>query len=424
MTLIKTSLLNGVAVLIRLLTLLGINKLLAVYVGPAGYAALGQFQNAITMITTFASGAVNTGITKYTAEYGDDEAMQYRLWRTGACIGGFGSLLSSILIIYFRQSLALWFLHDIAYASVFFWFAVLLIFFVFNAFLLAILNGRKEIGLYVIANISSSIFAFILTLVLAQYYGLYGALLSLAIYQSLSFFVTFSLCFSQSWFKWAHFIGNVEKTIAKNLAKFTLMALCSAVCVPITQILIRNYLGNTMGWDVAGFWEAMWRLSAAYMMLVTSTLSVYYLPKLAELKELSAVKQEIIQGYKFILPVAIIAAISLYCCRDLIITLLFTPRFSPLRDLFLGQVIGDVLKIGSWILAYVMLGKAMLKYFLVTEVIFSTSYYILVVLFTKYYGLQGIAWAYALNYLVYWLSLYGLIFRPLSHQGKHYVHND
>ena len=67
MTLIRTSLLNGIAVVIKMLTLLSINKVLAIYVGPVGYAALGQFQNAVQMITTFASGAINTGVTKYTA---------------------------------------------------------------------------------------------------------------------------------------------------------------------------------------------------------------------------------------------------------------------------------------------------------------------------------------------------------------------
>lgn len=61
MNLVKTSLLNGIAVAIKMLTLLGLNKLLAVYVGPGGYAAIGQFQNVVQMLTTFASGAINNG---------------------------------------------------------------------------------------------------------------------------------------------------------------------------------------------------------------------------------------------------------------------------------------------------------------------------------------------------------------------------
>ena len=110
MTLIKTSLLNGVAVVIKMLTLLGLNKILAIYVGPSGYAALGQFQNAVQMITTFASGAINTGVTKYTAEYYDDEARQHTVWRTAGTIALIGSLTTAVVVIAFNQRLAGWFL--------------------------------------------------------------------------------------------------------------------------------------------------------------------------------------------------------------------------------------------------------------------------------------------------------------------------
>ena len=81
-TLIKTSLFNSIAVVIKMLTMLGLNKVLAVYVGPAGYVAIGNFQNALQMILIFAGGSFDTGIVKYTAEYSDDEAAQRKLWQT------------------------------------------------------------------------------------------------------------------------------------------------------------------------------------------------------------------------------------------------------------------------------------------------------------------------------------------------------
>lgn len=74
MNLLKTSFLNGVAVLIKTATMFILNKILAIYVGPAGYAAIGQFQNFIQIITTFAGSAINTAVIKYTAEYHEDEA--------------------------------------------------------------------------------------------------------------------------------------------------------------------------------------------------------------------------------------------------------------------------------------------------------------------------------------------------------------
>lgn len=129
MTLLKTSFLNGIAVVIKMLTLLGINKMLAIYVGPSGYAALGQFQNAVQMVTTFSTGAISTGVTKYTAEYQDDEGAQHRVWRTAGTIACVGSVLTSILIILFSKPLAVWCFNDESLYSVFIWCAATLIFF-------------------------------------------------------------------------------------------------------------------------------------------------------------------------------------------------------------------------------------------------------------------------------------------------------
>ena len=402
MTLIKTSLLNGIAVVIKMLTLLGINKILAIYVGPAGYAALGQFQNAMTMITTFASGAINTGVTKYTAEYYDDEPKQRLVWRTAGTIALVGSVVTALLIAVFNQTLAAWFLKDASYGGVFLWFAATLVLFTFNTLLLAILNGKKEIARYVLANIAGSIFALVATGVMVVQFGLYGALVALAVYQSISFFITLLLCYKAPWFKIEYLFGGIDKQTALNLGKYTAMALTAAVCVPVSHILVRNYLGETLGWEAAGYWEAMWRLSGAYLMLATTTLSVYYLPKLSELKNYLEIKKEIIQGYKLIFPVAAFSGVVIYLLRDLIIEMLFAKNFLPMRELFAWQILGDTIKIGGWILSYVVLGKAMVKTFIVGEVVFSTSFVLLTMLMCHFFELEGVVIAHAVNYILYW----------------------
>lgn len=402
MTLIKTSLLNGIAVIIKMMTLLCINKILAIYVGPAGYAVLGQFQNAVQMITTFASGAINTGVTKYTAEYCQNEAKQRLVWRTAGTVALVGSLVTGSVIAFFNQPLASWFLKDTSLSGVFLWFAATLVLFTFNTLLLAILNGKKEIGRYVLANISGSLFALLVTSIMAIQLGLYGALVALAIYQSITFFVTLLLCYKAPWFKVRYLFGRVDRQTALNLSKYTAMALTSAACVPVSHVLVRNHLGETLGWEVAGYWEAMWRLSAAYLMLVTTTLSVYYLPRLSELKEPAKIKREILQGYKIILPVAAICSLAMYLLRDWMIVLLFTSDFSPMREIFGWQVVGDTLKIGSWILSYLMLGKAMFKLFMISEIIFSATFVLLTMMLTKFYGLEGVVIAHAATYSMYW----------------------
>ena len=405
MTLIKTGLLNSIAVVIRVLTLLGLNKLLAVYVGPAGYAVIGQFQNAITMFTAFTAGAVSNGVVKYTAEHHEDEARQHDVWRTAGTLTLCSTIVAGVLIALFSKSLASIFLGDVAHADVFRWFAAGLLLYAFNVLLLAILNGKKEVPSFVMANIAGSLLSLVLVFVLVSTMGLKGALIGFAVYQSAAFFVTLGICWRKPWFRMEYLLGPVNKTVVKSLSGYVLMAITSAVCVPVSHILIRNHLGDTFGLDYAGYWEAMWRLSAAYLMLVTTTLGVYYLPRLSELKTTESIRQEILQGYRIILPVAILCSICVYLLRDQIIVILFADSFVGMRSLFAPQLLGDTLKIGSWILAYLMLGKAMFKVYVITEVVASAGFVVLTIVMTRFWGFEGVSLAYALSYFLYWIGL-------------------
>jgi len=409
LTLLKTSLLNAIAVAVRMLTLLGINKVLAIYVGPAGYAAFGQFQNVVQMISTLANGAINTGVTKYTAEYQDDEYQQRRVWQTAGTMALFVALILSALVFLFREQLAIRFLRDASLITVFEWFAATLVLFVFNTLLLAILNGKKDIHRYVLANIAGSLSALFVTVMMVVYFGLLGALIALVAYQSIAFFVTLLLCLKTEWFRWDAMIGPVDGKVAKNLAKYAVMALTSSITVPMSQILIRDHIGQTLGMDAAGHWEAMWRLSGAYLMLFTSILSVYYLPRLSELKKRQDLRGEIFRGYILILPVAILTTVLIYFFRNKIILFLFSLDFLGMRDLFFWQLIGDLFKIASWFLAYVMIAKTMTFIYIVTEIFFAILIYQFIKFSIPFWGLEAAAISHAATYFIYLICVYIII---------------
>ena len=414
MNLLKTSVLNGVAVLIKTITLFVLNKILAVYLGPTGYAALGQFQNFIQMVTTFAGSAINTAVIKYTAEYHEDESKQRAIWKTAGSIVFVFSLMFAFLILIFQRQLSLYIFHTLEYQTVFVWFAVFLLFFNFNTLFLAILNGKKEILKLVLANIAGSLFALIVTSILAIKLHLYGALIALSIYQSIAFIVTLFLCYRADWFKFSSLFGKIDLEITKKLSSFIWMALVSAICVPLSQILIRAYLSQEFGLAYAGYWEAMIRLSTVYLMLVTTTLGVYYLPRLSELKMIDEIKKEVYLGYKFLFPLAVAGGIIIFVLRDWIIKVLFSPSFAPMQSLFFWQMMGDALKIGSWILAYLMLSKAMTKLYISTEIIFTLSLIALTYVCTQLFGFEGVSMAHFINYGMYWVVISFFIFKSLK----------
>lgn len=394
-------------------TLISINKILAVYVGPAGYLWLGQFQNFVQVITVFASGAINTGVIKYTAEHKGDINAQIKIWSTAGRISVIGSCLAAVVIFIFSEPIAATLLNEPNYDSVLKIFALGLPFFVLNTLLISILNGREEIFWLVVANVIGSLTSLSLTALLTVKFSLYGALVSVAIFQTFSFFTTLYLVVRLEWFRVKYLFQIFDFQISKKLFSYTLMALVSAVCVPLSSIIIRTFIANNVGDVEAGYWEAMSKFSGAYLLVFTSILSVYYLPKYAELKTAVALKREILSGYAVILPVLLIACCMIYLTRDVLIMLLFSEEFVPMRDLFLWYQVGDFMKMGSWILAFLMLAKAMVKTYIATEILFSISYVVMSIYFTGEFGLEGSIYAYAINYFFYWLFLAILMYNTV-----------
>jgi PST family polysaccharide transporter len=210
------------------------------------------------------------------------------------------------------------------------------------------------------------------------------------------------------------FFSKANRLVVRNLFRFSAMGITSALMVPLSLLLIRNIIIKVVSPEAAGYWEAMTRISSNYLMMVTTTLAIYYLPRLSETLDFKEVRNEIFKGYKLIMPLVILIATTIYLFRFVIIKILFSHQFGPMEPLFLFQLLGDIIKIASWLLAFVMLAKAMARMFIITEIIFNLTYVLLSYLFIHRYGLVGATYAYATNYLLYLITCYLLIRRKFA----------
>jgi polysaccharide transporter, PST family len=405
MTLIKTSLLTAISTVVKILAGFLINKIIAVYSGPSGLAVVGQLQNFITMSTTLSNGAIAQGVVKYTAEYKSTKEKQ-KIFSSSLIISLVSSFFVSLALISLSQYWSELILKDIKYESVFVVFGITIVLFSLNTILMSILNGQKEIKKYVIVNVVSSFFALVFISFLIIQLDLIGALYALVINQSIVFFVTLAFVIKSKWFKLKHFKHGIDKDSFFKLGKFSLMAVTTVLTVPVSHLIVRNYMGESLGWDAAGYWQGIWYISGAYLMVITTSLSVYYLPRLSEIKDKSELKKEVLAGYKLIMPIAIFLALSVYLLKEYIILIAFSESFMPMIDLFLWQLVGDVIKIASWLLGYITLAKAMTKTYISLEIFGSLSFIGLSIYFIDLYGLVGVTYAFSLNYAIYMFVLF------------------
>ncbi len=383
--------------------------------GPGGVAVIGQFANFISVMFTFSNGAINAGIVKYVAEYDEDRRESALLLSTALRISVVCSISLGALLWLCAPIIAHHLLMD-EFVDCIRVLGLTISLFSINSFILSVLNGKKEISKYTIVNTVGTMIGLVLTLYLVIEYKLSGALYAMVLSQTLIVFFSLYLVTKCNWFSWEIFKLRFDTEVAKALFRYSLMALVSVVTVPVSQMFLRNYVIDTMGISEAGYWQGMMRISDSYLLIITTSLNTYYLPKLASLKQDSDIGKEILLGYKWILPIVAIGCVSVYLMRTFIVRLLFTEDFLPVRELFSYQLLGDFFKVAAWILAYLMLAKAMTKVYIITEIIFSIIYVLLSVFLSAFFGLKGLTMAFALNYFVYFLMMM-VFFRGIWKKG-------
>lgn len=391
---------TSLSTIVRMLTGFVSVKVVSIIIGPAGVAMVGQLNNFVTMAQNFASAGINSGITKYIAEYKGQEVVKSYLSTSLRMIIGC-SLLFGLLIICFNGILSERIMQDVEYRYLFIILGVALIFFALNNLLISIVNGYKQFKKYVIINIANSVLGLCYTLALVFWWGLRGALIGSVTFHSIMFFITILLIRKETWLKKDYFNLPFDKQIAKKLLAFTAMTIVSVSLVPLGQMILRGYVMSEISPVDAGIWEGMNRLSNMYLSIITTSLAVYVLPRLSEITDKTEIIQELKKIYKIILPILLLGFIIIYLIKTPLIKLLFTEDFIPMKSLFIWQLSGDFFKIFSWLLGYLLLAKSMTKAFIVTEVMYNALFVLLAFVFMKFNGIVGITQAYLINFVIY-----------------------
>ena len=405
--LLKVSFFSSILTLFRMGCGFIIIKVVAIYTGPSGIASLGQFQSLISSINGIANAPVGSGIVRYTSENqknGFDACSPW--WQAALRLSLYLSIPLMLSGILLSPYISRWLLGDSHYYLPIILACLFLPFGLFGTFITSVVNGLQQYRRYMVFGMSSVLISMIMMIFFVSQGGLRGALIAAAIQTGLTGVALIILVWKQDWFKRKYLFKKPESKHVQDIGKYVLMAITSAVFVPISMILVRKILIHNVGLTETGYFQSVWKISEVYLGIITTALSVYYLPQLSQLTQVKDIKKEIHHVAKLILPVVTLLALLVYLFRDTIIALLFTASFLPCRELFLAQLIGDVIKILSWLYAYPMLSSGNAKWFIVTEIMFSSSFVLLSFIFVNLYGVHGANYAYVLNYGVYFVIMY------------------
>lgn len=404
--LVETSLLSGLSTFTKLLGGLVIIKIMAVILGPNGVALYGQFMSFISIIAVVAGGGISYGIIKYVAEYAN-EPEQLRHFLGNASL--FTLIFSSITLLFgivFNHAISQWILGSTEYAHLITLLAVVQFFIALNVVINSVLNGLKKIRLLTVTTIIATILSLALIITLLMRYGIQGALISLILSQLVFCVVAFLFIYKDHWLRYLLNFKFHKQTII-NLLRFSVMNVIGIIVLPSAQIIVRNDLNALFSWHTVGYWQAVLKLSDAYILMITTTLTAYYLPRLSEIKDIKLIKWEMLQAYKTILPAIFLMLLATYFLRDWVLKVLYSEEFLPASNLFLYQLLGDFFRVAGWLSTYLLLAKLWVKTYVITEVVLSVLFIVVSHVMVRSYGLIGVTYGFASTYFIYWLLMLG-----------------
>ena len=401
MNIARASVYTAIGTAARLLAGLVVLKLVAWLAGPAGVGKLGQFMSLMSLLAVLAGGGISAGIVKYVAEYRHDPQRLSRLLAAALWYALCASCLMGCAALLFSRQIAVWLLGDPGYEGLIRVLAVAQLGIALVNYILAVVNGFMDMRRLALIQVLGSFFSIALAVWLARWLHLYGAMLAVVTGQLLWLVAGLPAWWRSPYFQRSMLQVRFDREMTLRLAAFSMMTLTSALLPPLINMAVRDHLAQQFGWEQVGYWQAVSRVSDAYLLFLTTAINIYYLPKLASLDERAPLLAELRHAYRYLLPVVLVLAAAIYVARSWVTRLLFSADFGDANALYGPQLVGDVIKIASFVLSYIMLAKAMTRLFIASECVFAISYLALVYAFTARFGLPGAMYAFAINYLLY-----------------------
>lgn len=407
--LFKITSLNSIHILLKLVFGFITSKALAIFVGANGMAYVGNFRAFLNVIENFSLLGIQNAIVKYVSEYQHDKTKLKSVLATFGLLLLTSSIIIGLCLIFGADYLSKQiFQHSEIYSFVFYVLAILFPLYIFSTFCISVVNGFQEYKKVVYIQIISSSIALISSVVLIYYYTTLGALISLVFAPIFVFFVSLFYLKNRITFSDVFSIQSFDFSVLKNLSEYVLMASVSGVIGSFVLLEIRTDVIEITGLKNAGIYEGLQRISTYYLLFVSSLLTLYFYPKLAETN--SNIKAIVGKYLKTIIPVFAIGLVVVYFLRIMIVQVLYSAEFEEMESLFLWQLIGDLLKAISLIFGTILIAKKRTKVFVITEIVslfimyFSTNWMLYSI------GIEGIVMAHTFTYLMYLLVL-GIYFR-------------
>ncbi len=412
----STSIIGGAAVFNVLFGLVR-TKVAALLLGPAGIGLIGLLQNLMsTGSAVSALGFGNVGTRQIAEAAGQDDSDALAAARRALF---WGTLVLSVIgagvFWVLRDVLATRVLGNPSWAKDVGWLALGVLMTVAAGSQVALLNGLRRIGDIARVSVLSAILSTLLGVGALLLWGKEGLLV-------------FVLALPFASFVFGHlYVARLPKvraaptSVSHLLVQWSVLArlgaafMVAGLAATMGQLVVRTMIQREMGSDALGQFQAAWAISMTYIGFILAAMGTDYYPRLtAAIDDRSAVNRMVNEQTEVALLLASPIILIMLGGASWIIGLLYSSQFAGAVVILRWQVLGDVLKIASFPLAYIMLASGSGRTYMLAEGAAMAFFILLTWLGLPRLGIQATGQAFLGMYAFYLALVYGLARRRLG----------
>ncbi|NMM81604.1 polysaccharide biosynthesis protein [Acidovorax sp. SRB_14] len=406
----SSSIIGGASVINIAVGLLRI-KVAAVLLGPAGVGLIGLLTNLAGTASAVAGlGVGNVGTRQIAEAVGRNDAAAMAAARRALFLGSLVlALLGAAVFWALRGVLAARVLGEGSLAGEVGWLALVVGLTVAAASQTALLNGMRQIGDLARVTVLSALLSTLLGIGALMLWGRSGL-------------VAFLIAAPLASFLLGHvYVARLPKVQAPRtplsvlvgqwrvLARLGAAFMVAGLAVTLGQLLARTLVQRQLGADALGYFQAAATISMTYIGFVLTAMGTDYYPRLtAAIHDHAAVNRMVNEQTEVALLLAGPVFLAMMGLAPWVIDLLYSQSFHPAAEVLRWQVLGDILKVVSWPLGFIILAAGNGRTFMLTETLAVSVFVILTWLGLPLMGVAASGMAFFAMYAVYLPMVYWL----------------
>lgn len=363
-------------------------KIIATYLGAQGMGSLGHLMSIVSISTMLAGGGITNALIKYSAELKQTPKELARFISASISYSLAICLVTFVILIAFSSKIAVILFNDKELYWVIYILGLAQFVYAFNNHITGISSGLGDLKKIAFIQTVGATISIPLIFFLIINFSYIGAAISIVLsFTTAAIPAIFSIKKIANPYRITFAIPSLIEI--KKLSQYSIMLLTSAIAFPIVEVLVRQFIINKYGYHQAGLWQALLKGTSAYLGFFNVFLAYYFVPQIIACKNNQMLRLTVKKMMLFILLIFSIGGSLIYMGRAFFLKLFLSEEFVELESYLHYQLLGDLFRVLSWVIAFVAVAKAKTKVYIGAE-IFQSSLFLTLILVIDQYAASGI----------------------------------